>query len=214
MYNITHKLLSIGEWIVPAAFTNTNSHTPEATLNNEDLSDITGYYIHQDNLSHLRVITQKNTELHAARSLNGYREPLKSISPNIFVNKSTGEYSYRFTTSEDGHVSQLHYQARGDHYTLQKVQALSPASDELKSYTGTYYSPELKKNYHLSVRRGKLGLRIFRLIHIPFQAIEGNLFLADLMGNNSLLFDTDENGKINGFWFSREGVYKLKFIKK
>jgi hypothetical protein len=94
------------------------------------------------------------------------------------------------------------------------VQALSPASDELKSYTGTYYSPELKKNYHLSVRRGKLGLRIFRLIHIPFQAIEGNLFLADLMGNNSLLFDTDENGKINGFWFSREGVYKLKFIKK
>jgi hypothetical protein len=214
MYNITHKLLSIGEWIVPAAFTNTNSHTPEATLNDEDLSDITGYYIHQDNLSHLRIITQKNTSLHAARSLNGYKEPLKRLSPNMFVNESTGEYSYRFTTSEDGHTAQLHYQTRADKYTLQKVQIFSLTPNELKKYTGTYYSPELKKKYHLSVRRGRLGLRIFRLIHIPFQAVEGNLFLADLMGNNSLLFDTDDRGKISGFQFSREGVYKLKFRKK
>jgi CubicO group peptidase (beta-lactamase class C family) len=214
MYNITHKLLSIGGWLLPDSFNHINTYTPEVTLNHAELSEITGYYISQDYLAHLRVISEKNTDLHAARSLKGYQEPLQRLSPHIFVNKSTGEYSYHFTTSEDGRAEQMHYRTRADAYTLQKVQSLSSTPHELKAYTGTYYSPELNKNYHLSVRRGKLGLRIFHLIHIPFQAMEGNIFLADLMGNNSLLFNTDDRGKISGFQFSREGVHKLKFMRK
>jgi hypothetical protein len=214
MYNITHKLLSIGEYILPDAFKSTPTYTPEAPSSNEDLSAIAGYYMNRDNLAGLRLITYKGTTLYAARSIDGYQEPLEKLGHEMFAHKSTGEYNYYFTTSEDGHTQQLHYQARADGYMLHKIKTASPAKKELQSYTGTYYSAELNKRYHLSIRHGKLGLRIFHLIHIPFVAMEGNLFLADLMGNNSLVFNKDHEGKIIGFEFSREGVHKLTFIRK
>jgi hypothetical protein len=214
MYNITHKLLSIGEWIRPDAFNQTITSTAEEEANTHDFPQLTGYYINPANLSDLRVVSQKNNTLQVARSIKGYQEPLKPLSQRKFVNKSTGEHSYHFTTSEDGHQEQVYYQARADGYMLHKIKTASPAKKELQSYTGTYYSAELNKRYHLSIRRGKLGLRIFHLIHIPFVAMEGNLFLADLMGNNSLLFNKDHKGKIIGFEFSREGVHKLTFIRK
>jgi hypothetical protein len=193
---------------------NFRTGTPEEGVINKDLSSLTGYYVNPANLSDLRVISEKSIILHAARSINGYQEPLKPLTSQRFVNKSTREYSYHFTVSEDGHTEQLHYQGRADGYTLHKLQTSSLPRTQLKAYTGAYYSPELDKTYHLSVRRGKLGLRIFYLFHIPFQAMEGNLFLADLMGSNSLVFTKDASQKITGFQFSREGVHQLKFIKK
>jgi hypothetical protein len=84
---------------------------------------------------------------------------------------------------------------------------------QLKAYTGKYYSKELNFTYRLTIRKGKLGLSIFRLVHIPFTPMENHLFLADLMGNNTLIFQTNAAGKITGFQFNRDGVSGLLFEK-
>jgi hypothetical protein len=44
----------------------------------------------------LRMITVKNNELYAARSVQGYQEPLVAQDEHTFVNKGYGEYAYRF----------------------------------------------------------------------------------------------------------------------
>jgi CubicO group peptidase (beta-lactamase class C family) len=214
MYSLTHKLFTIGQLIAPAKFQDTIPHVSAETLNPAETEHRTGYYINPDNLADLRVLTQKEGTFYAARSISGYQEPLKQLAELKFVNQGTGEYSYLFTTSEDGHHGQLCYQERANSYILQKMSAISLPTAELKRYTGIYYSPELNKRYHLSVRKGRLGLRIFHFMHIPFQALAGDLFLADLMGNNSLLFTKNDKGEITGFEFSREAVHTLQFFKK
>jgi hypothetical protein len=215
LYSLTHSSLKIGEWILPAAFQkeveSNNTVSTETELVNSD--NQTGYYLNKTNLADLRVITLKDHTPHASRSINGYQQPLIPITLNKYVNKGSGEYSYEFVTSEDGQTKQINYWERANSYTLQSIQTDNLRKDQLKAYIGKYYSPELNHNYHLSMRKGKLGLRIFYLFHIPFQALEGNLFLADLMGNNSLLFETEGSGKVIGFKFSREGVHKLNFNK-
>ena len=214
MYSLTHKLFTIGQLIAPAKFQDTATYVTADTLHPAETEHRTGYYLNPDNLSDLRVITQKEGTFYAARSISGYQEPLKQLAEQKFVNQGTGEYSYLFTTSEDGYHGQLYYQERANSYMLQKMSAISLPTAELKRYAGTYYSPELNKSYHLSVRKGKLGLRIFYFIHIPFQALAGDIFLADLMGNNSLLFRKNDKGEITGFEFSREAVHTLQFFKK
>lgn len=214
MYNMTHKLLSIGEWVLPAAFVSSTVHSANDGVAGSDFSSLTGYYLNPANLADLRVVSEKNAVLHAARSLNGYQERLQSLGFQTFTNKSTAEYKYYFTVSAPEQKAYLRYQTRAEGYTLHKLQTRSLKPAELKAFAGSYYSPELDKTYHLSVRRGKLGLKVYSLIHFRFEAMEGDLFLVDLAGNNSLTFTKDENGNITGFQFSREGIYNLRFIRK
>jgi CubicO group peptidase (beta-lactamase class C family) len=213
MYNLTAKLLRIGEWIVPEAFqmpeTNASAYIP---ANANTLKKKAGYYLNMAGKADLRMITVKNNELYAARSVQGYQELLVAQDEHTFVNKGYGEYAYDFALTENGE-QMIHYKERANEFTLGKIQPTHLTRKQLKAYTGKYYSKELGFTYRLTIRKGKLGLRIFRLVHIPFTPMENHLFLADLMGNNTLIFQTNAAGNITGFHFNRDGVSGLLFEK-
>jgi CubicO group peptidase (beta-lactamase class C family) len=211
VYNLTAKLLKIGEWVQPDAFPEAQGSAP-STADAAALAGLTGVYLHAQNLADLRRVSVQNGVLHAARSPNGYREPFRPLAPDTFANRMADE-TLAFRRDEAGTGGELLVQDWAGSLRLQKVQPLEVSAALLRSYAGRYYSPELRKHYRITVRRGKLGLRLYRLFHVPFLPLAGDRFLADLMGNNCLVFEKNARGAVTGFTFNREGVTHLSFRK-
>ena len=61
------------------------------------------------------------------------------------------------------------------------------------------------------MRRGQFGLSLFHLVHVPFVPIDGERFLVDLQGHNTLAFRREATGAIAGFTFHRAEVNNLEF---
>lgn len=95
-----------------------------------------------------------------------------------------------------------------------KTNLVAPADATLRRYAGRYYCPELDQSYRLTVRRGQLRLSLYHVVHVPFQALEGDQFLADLQGHNCLVFQRNPAGAVTGFTFNREAVSGLLFVRR
>ncbi|QMU28640.1 serine hydrolase domain-containing protein [Adhaeribacter radiodurans] len=213
MYSLTPNLLHVGESVIQ------NKVIPEIAgfngLPNKDLSKLTGIYLNSANNQELAIITHENEKLFSATSFNGYKAPLTALAPQVYQNQGLKEYELRFISSEDGQVNTLQQTPiREDGFLLQKVAPQELTIAQLKTYAGKYYSSELKKTYHLVVRKEKLGLLLYKVVFIPFQPIEGNRFLADLIGNNTLVFSSNTAGIPTGFTFNRTAITNLQFIRK
>ncbi|MBD0259825.1 MAG: serine hydrolase, partial [Cytophagales bacterium] len=211
VYNLTARLLKIGEWMLPDAFPRAQGDAPP-TPDPAALAGLAGLYLHPQNLADLRRVSVQNGVLHAARAPDGYREPFRPLAPDAFAN-GMGDETLAFRRDETGAAGQLLVRGWAGSLSLQKVQPVQLSAKHLRSYAGRYYSPELGKHYRLTVRRGKLGLRLYRLFHVPLLPLTGDRFLADLMGNNCLVFEKDARGAVTGFTFNREGVSGLSFRK-
>jgi hypothetical protein len=211
VYNLTAKLLKIGEWMQPGAFPEAQGKAP-LMLDTATLAGLSGVYLHAQNLADLRRVSVQHGVLHASRSPNGYREPFRPQAPDVFTNGMADE-TLTFRRDETGAGEELLVQGWAGSLRLPKVQPVEVSAALLHSYAGRYYSPELDKHYRITVRRGKLGLRLYRLFHVPFLPLAGDRFLADLMGNNCLVFEKNAQGAVTGFTFNREGVTHLSFRK-
>ncbi len=209
VYNLTARLLKIGEWVLPGAFSAAPGMAPPAA-DSAATAGLTGLYLHPQHGADLRRVSVQRGVLHAARSTNGYREPFRPLAPDVFRNGMADE-TLAFRRDETGGAAELLVRGWAGSLRLQKVQPVELRAKDLRTYAGRYYSPELGKHYRLTVRRGKLGLRLYRLFHVPFLPLAGDRFLADLMGNNCLVFERDARGAVTGFTFSREGVTGLSF---
>ncbi|MDQ3290455.1 MAG: beta-lactamase family protein [Bacteroidota bacterium] len=213
MYSLTPKLLKVGQAVIYNKVI-TEVNTDKKLIKNE-LSRLNGFYLNPVNNQDLAIITQQKDQLFAATSLNGYKAPLSALASQTYQNQGLKEYELHFISSEDGQVNTLHYlPQREDSFTLHKLEPEQLTIAQVKTYAGKYYSPELKKTYHLVVRKGKLGLRIYGIVFIPFQPLEGNRFLADLMGNNTLVFSQNEAGVPISFTFNRAAITNLSFYRK
>ncbi len=211
VYNLTAKLRKISEWLQPGAFAEAPGRDT-LTADAAALAGLAGLYLHAQNRADLRRVTVQNGVLHAARSADGYREPFRPLAPDAFANRMADE-TLAFRRDETGAGAELLVRGWAGSLRLQKVQPVAVSATHLRAYAGRYYSPELRKHYRITVRRGKLGLRLYRLFHVPFLPLAGDRFLADLMGNNCLVFEKDARGAVTGFTFNREGVTHLSFRK-
>jgi hypothetical protein len=160
VYNLTAKLLKIGEWMQPGAFPHVQGS--ESTADSATLAGLTGLYLHAQNWADLRRIMVQNGLLHASRSPNGYREPFCPQAPDTFVNRMAAE-TLVFRRDEIGAAGELLVLGLAGSLRLQKVQPAAVSAKRLSTYAGRYYSPELGKHYRLTVRRGKLVFRLYRL---------------------------------------------------
>ncbi len=93
-----------------------------------------------------------------------------------------------FRRDETGAGQELRVKGWATTFQLRKVEPATLPRAALRAYAGRYYSRELRKHYRITVRRGTLGLRLYRLFHVRFLPLAGDRFLADLMGNNCLVF--------------------------
>ncbi|RDC63784.1 serine hydrolase domain-containing protein [Adhaeribacter pallidiroseus] len=213
VYSLTPKLLHLGTNIIQKKITTEQpKKIPEDQSN---YSALTGYYLNPVNNYELSVISEAKGELFAATSLNGYKFSLVKTAPLHYQNQGLKENEWQFLKTEDGEVNQIQLKSlRENDYFLKKVRPQSFTPDQLKKYIGCYYSPELDKTYRLGIKKGKLGLKLFGLFHIPFQPLEGNRFLMDFIGNNSIIFQSDATGRITGFSFNRRAITNLAFTRK
>jgi hypothetical protein len=213
LYSLTANLLNLCENILPAVFEKKPIQILDQDAAAYQLENKAGYYLNPVNQADVRILSIRENNLFAAQSVGGYQHPLVAMGPDSFVNKGLKEYAYQFSVNENDGKAYLDYCERANNLKLVKIQPDNPAAQALKKYAGKYYSPELDKHYRLTVRKGKLGMRLFLLFHIPFQPMEGNLFLASLMGNNSFVFEQNSAGKITGFRMNRESIHHLEFKK-
>ncbi len=87
--------------------------------------------------------------------------------------------------------------------------------EKLNEYTGDYYSEELDTSYKIIVKDGNLVAQHFRNDDVSLNAVSADKFSAEAWWFKSVLFNRDNQGKVDGFRLSTfRGVRNLRFVKR
>lgn len=139
---------------------------------------------------------------------------LAARSENIFYLVAFPKVSFEFRTAEDG-AKQVHErvgEAKAKVFT--KLELVAPSDEELSSYLGVYYSPELDVSYTLLVKDNQLFLKRrkhgLHYLHPTFT--DG--FIAKEWPSYDIVFQRDEQKLITGFRLSLGRVRNLWFVKQ
>ncbi|MCP4726393.1 MAG: beta-lactamase family protein [bacterium] len=85
-------------------------------------------------------------------------------------------------------------------------------AEQLEEYTGTFYSEELDRDYHIKViRNGKLYLERRKFQPVRMITYDTDVFTWN---NRRIAYTRDNSGKIDGFKITSGRVRNLKFVKK
>lgn len=131
------------------------------------------------------------------------------VSPSRFVIPGTA-IALEFVASPAGRVQEMHI--IGDLPTtqvLRRLDAVAPATGELRALAADYASSELDAAYTLSVRDSGLVLRIPGRSPIALQPIFPDGFAGSLVG--VVKFSRGAGGTVTGFTINTNGVRGLRF---
>jgi CubicO group peptidase (beta-lactamase class C family) len=94
---------------------------------------------------------------------------------------------------------------------FEKIDPYSPSLDELRAYTGTYYSEELEAVNRVYLEDGRLYLKYRRSPKTPLQPTLKDQFTLDGM---RIEFERDSKGGVSGYgiWYDRE--WNLRFARR
>jgi hypothetical protein len=94
---------------------------------------------------------------------------------------------------------------------FEKIEPVSPSLDELRAYTGTYYSEELDVSNRVYLEGGRLYLKYRRSPKSPLQPTLKDQFTLDGM---RIEFERDPNGDISGYGIWYDWEWNLRFGKR
>jgi hypothetical protein len=94
----------------------------------------------------------------------------------------------------------------------QAVAQFSPSPAQLVDYAGNYYSEELDVTHSVSVKDGKLKIRISPLPEREMNSIYADAFITSNLGQ--IKFTRDPAGKVNGYEVFTGRIRHLRFIKR
>lgn len=86
LYGLTPQLLRLAEQLVPAAFAPPQPSAPVASVG-DSAARLAGIYLQPGRPTDVRVISWQDNALRAARSAQGYAQPLRALSPGTYVNQ-------------------------------------------------------------------------------------------------------------------------------
>ena len=94
---------------------------------------------------------------------------------------------------------------------FERIDPYSPSLDELRAYTGSYYSEELEAANRVYLEDGRLYLKYRRSPKTPLQPTLKDQFTLDGM---RIEFERDPNGGVSGYgvWFDWE--WNLRFARR
>ncbi len=94
---------------------------------------------------------------------------------------------------------------------FEKIDPYSPSLDELKGYTGTYYSEELKTTHRVYLEDGHLYLKYRRSQKTPLQPTLKDQFTLNAM---RVEFERESQGGVSGYgiWFDR--AWNVRFARR
>jgi CubicO group peptidase (beta-lactamase class C family) len=87
---------------------------------------------------------------------------------------------------------------------------LSLTASELAEYAGVFFSEELRAGCTISVRNGKLMLKIDYSLERPLRVLDADRFGID---GSQIRFWRDATGRLRGFFLDSEGIEDLLFVK-
>ncbi len=132
-----------------------------------------------------------------------------------------GKVEFKMTTSpedlrikfgkEDGRSTMKVTINRIDPSNFVSYEPAQLTTDQLKEYTGTYFSDELSTYYHVKLKEGKLVAEHMRISDIKFTPIMENLFSGDVYFMGFVEFLRDSKNQITGFNVVNGRVRNLLF---
>jgi CubicO group peptidase (beta-lactamase class C family) len=93
---------------------------------------------------------------------------------------------------------------------FEKVDPHSPSRDELREYTGTYYSEELETTHRVVLEDGRLYLKHRRSHKTPLQATQKDQFTLDAI---RIEFERDSQGGVTGFGIWNDREWNVRFAR-
>jgi hypothetical protein len=94
---------------------------------------------------------------------------------------------------------------------FERIDPYSPSLDELKGYTGTYYSEELETTHRVYLEDGRLYLKYRRSPQTPLQPTLKDQFTLNAMRAE---FERESQGGVSGYgiWFDR--AWNVRFARR
>ena len=160
----------------------------------------------------LRRIVMEKKNLYYVRNENN-RSTLIPTSKTTFYLKEYPEVLVRFSNPVNNKFSGMEVLIPDqESIPAQRVDPFTPTADQLKTYTGIFYSNELDIKWNLSSHEGKLNLKIPRN---PKEALNPLIrdYFSVVDGYGTLVFFRDKQGTISGFTVNTGRVVNLKFMK-
>lgn len=175
------------------------------------LKEWSGDYWSED-LCISRSIIYKNSKLFYSRT-NGVEDELVSTGLNHFTFKGSRGAGIEiwFERTKDGKKS-MHYKFQNDppnHFFEYVPFALN--SQELKQYTGIYFSSELKTIYTIEQADNLLYATHLRIKEVPLRQVMEDLFTGTRTSFGQVLFTRNNIGKVDGFLVSSRNAKGIRF---
>jgi len=165
------------------------------------------YWNDTDNYS--RKIYVENDTLWYLRS-NNKKSPLIPIAENEFQMGGINEklvLKFETNTNKASLIA-----ADNSISTFEKFEDKMPTIEELKAYTGNFYSNELETSYKIGLKDGKLYV-----YHSRFGEFDVQLLKKDVLSWSGMAiskYQRNENGDILGFTITMNRIRNLWFEKK
>jgi CubicO group peptidase (beta-lactamase class C family) len=124
-----------------------------------------------------------------------------------------GSVEIEFSKDSQGKVSSMIIFKDGEETIARRTDPFSLKPEQLKEYTGKYYSEELKTSYTLVVEDTILITNHQRHDNIVIQPQSKDLFTTGSWAVGQIQFERDANDKITGFRLNSGRVRNLLFVR-
>lgn len=130
----------------------------------------------------------------------------------IFHRDTDGAVEHGTLKVEPDNLLRLLLNAGSDNI-LRRLVPWSPSAENLASYAGTYYSPQMETSYMIVAEDGGLLLKHRRRDDMRVEPKEENAFSGDFPFM-SVTFERDENNRVMGFHVMAGGTQDVRFEKQ
>jgi len=162
--------------------------------------------------SYSRKIYVKNDTLMYFRG-EGNESPLVPISTDMFQMMNVGaDLKVRFENEDNGQTMIVTIDD-GDPIVSKSYVPASYSEEELKEFTGTFFSEELSTSYTFVLNEGKLIASHSRLSDINITPIKQDMFSGNRWFFSNINYERDANNMITGMRVSSGRVRNLYFEK-
>jgi hypothetical protein len=183
-------------------------------LSESELKDKTGVYRNPQNGSIWHIIYEKKKL--KVRPYQGFGFTIVPLSPLQFQAVDTPvDIWLTFLKPDKSNVKAMNVEFKigsREPVVCEHITLAAPSLDQLKEYTGNYYSEELDVTYKLFVKEDKLFFQL-RYITDGFH-LEPTLKDEFLVMGANVRFNRDTQGKISGFTVNTKRVQNIGFKKK
>lgn len=160
-----------------------------------------------------REIALKNDTLKYVRS-NGIESPLIPLGKDRFqLDTGFDDKIYLEFKTEDGKGSMIYTSGEAYPIYFEKYTPLSLSAEDLKKYTGEYYSEVTGTAFHMSIAEGDLQMSHPKIGTVTLNAINERIFDADQWFAACVEFQMDESGRVLAFTIGNQAVLNLSFSK-